>query len=337
MIEGIGGLGIEKFRAGQILEWVYKKHARGFDEMTNLPAALKGLLKEKFFISCLKPSKELISKDGTKKFLFELEDGERIESVFIPSRNTKTVCVSSQVGCKFACGFCASGMAGFRRNLRPAEMVNQVLYAGAGLKPAPAKQRVVTNIVFMGMGEPLDNYDNVLKAIRIINAPYGLNIGQRKITISTSGVAPAIRRLIDEGLRIELSVSLHAPTDNLRSRLMGINKRYPIKELMEAAGEYIGKTSRQVTFEYIMIKGVNDTDRAASELAGLLKGMLAKVNLIPYNPVKGLGYAASLPETMERFKGILEKNKIVSVIRARRGEDIAAACGQLRLNEAAGK
>lgn len=324
LIKELNSLDIEKFRAEQVLNWVYKKFIYDFDKMSNLSAAAKDALKGKFYISVLELIKELVSEDGTIKFLFGLQDGETIESVFIPSKNTSTVCVSSQAGCKFGCEFCASGKNGFVRNLSPSEMVNQVLFL---------KQRKLelTNVVFMGMGEPFDNYDNVLKAVRILNAPYGLNIGQRKITISTCGIIPGIKRLAGEDLQVELSISLHGTNDEARSALMGVNRRYPIKELMAACREYIKETNRQVTFEYVLINGVNDSPKDAEALAKLLRGMIAKVNLIPFNPVEGLEYAAPLPAAVKAFKGMLDKKGAASVIRTTRGRDIAAACGQLRL------
>ena len=318
-------LGLEPFRSSQILDWVYKKCARDFNGMSNLSAACRETLAKKLYISGLKLLKEQVSQDATRKFLFELEDGESIESVFIPSANTDTACISSQVGCRFACSFCASGKKGFVRNLLPAEMVNQVL----SIREVPLR---ITNIVFMGIGEPLDNYDNVLKAARLLNAPYGLNIGQRKITISTAGVVPGIRRLAGEDLQVELSISLHGANDKMRSGIMGINNKYPIKELIAASREYIIKKRRQVTFEYVLIEGLNDSKKDAEELAALIRGMLAKVNLIPLNAVEGLGYAPPGPKQIKGFKDILDKKGITSIVRATRGMDISASCGQLKLS-----
>ncbi len=323
LIREISSLGIELFRAGQILSWVYKSYCFDFNRMTNLSAELKEQLKEKLYISDLQMVKKLESVDGTTKFLFKLEDSEKIESVYIPSKRTDTVCISSQAGCRFSCKFCASGKGGFIRNLRPAEMLNQVLFlkkAGLG----------ITNVVFMGMGEPLDNYNNVLKAVRILNAPYGLGIGQRKITISTCGLVPEIKRLAGEGLQIELSVSLHSSNDKTRSMLMGVNTKYPLKDLIAACKDYINKTNRQVTFEYVLIDGVNNSKKDAQAMAALLKGMLAKVNLIAFNAVEGLDYAAPDRNNIKEFKSLLDEKGIVSTIRNSRGADIDAACGQLR-------
>lgn len=320
LVKEISSLGAEKFRAVQVLSWVYKKHVREFDGMVNLPAGLRDLLKGKFYISGLKQVRELASTDGTRKFLFGLEDSSMIESVFIPSKNTNTACVSSQVGCRFACKFCASGRGGFVRNLRPAEMINQVLQMGIP----------ISNVVFMGMGEPLDNYENVLKAVRQLNAPYALGIGRRKITISTCGIVPGIKRLIKEDLQVELSISLHSPDDKVRSALMGVNNKYPLKELISACREYIKETNRQITFEYVLIKGVNDSRDTAERLAKLIKGLTAKVNLIPYNPSEGTGYLAPGPKSIKEFKQTLDRRGVISIIRVTRGADILAACGQLR-------
>lgn len=348
LIKEIRSAGLEEYRAAQILDWIYKKRVRDFGAMTNLSPGQREALKKKFYISDIEILKELVSKDGTRKFLFGLEDGQKVETVFIPSKNTNTVCVSSQVGCRFACRFCASGKTGFIRNLRPAEMVNQVLHMGTILTKGDSSLQnlkswfencpqlgwrtvPLSNIVFMGMGEPMDNYDNVLQAIRILNAPYGLNIGQRKITISTAGITPAIRRLSGEGLQIELSVSLHSPDDEVRSSIMAVNKKFPLKDLMAALREYIKKTNRQVTFEYVLIRGVNDRPQDAEGLAKLIKGMIAKVNVITFNPVDGLDYLAPERNAIRHFKDILDKNGVASTIRVPRGQDIDAACGQLRL------
>jgi len=324
LAEGIISLGAERFRATQVLDWVYRRCADDFSGMNNLPAELRKTLDEKFYISNLEVARKLESKDGVKKFLFQLKDSEKIESVFIPSKSTSTVCLSSQVGCKFACKFCASGKTGFVRNLRPAEIINQALFFRKN-------KYHVTNVVLMGMGEPLDNYDNVLKAVRLLNAPYGLGVGQRKITISTCGLIPEIKKLAKEKLQIELSVSLHSPNDKTRSTLMGVNKKYPLKDLMEACGGYAKQTNRQITFEYVLIKALNDSKKDAQDLAGLIKGMLAKVNLIAFNPVEGLNYASPGSDSIRVFKGILDRKGIVSTVRNPRGADIEAACGQLRL------
>ncbi len=316
------------FHARQIFSWIYKRQVADFDEMTDLASALRKKLKENFSFSSLKLSRRLKSEDETEKFLFELNDGNFIEAVNIPAEGGRlTGCVSSQVGCKFSCRFCASGLLGFKRNLTVAEIIGQILY----LKEAEEEQKL-THIVFMGIGEPLDNYDNVLKAIRIINSSQGLNIGARRITISTSGLIPGIERLSKEGLQIELSVSLHAAEDKTRSKIMPINKTYPLKDLISSCRDYIKKTNRQITFEYVMIKGLNSDLPSAANLSKILKGLICKINLIPANPVKELNMEP--PNKLEAlfFKNNLIKQGINVTLRRPRGDDILAACGQLRLN-----
>ena len=308
------------FHAQQIFAWIYKKKAKDFAAMTNLPSQLREKLKHKFSLSSLKLRTILRSSDATEKFLFELEDGNLIETVSIPAERRITGCISSQAGCKFACRFCASGALGFKRNLTCAEILEEVLNFAK-----------VTHIVFMGTGEPLDNYDNVLKAIRIINSPQGLNIGARRITISTSGIIPAIKRLAEEGLQIELSVSLHAADNKTRDLIMPVNKKYPLKELISVCKEYIRQTNRQVTFEYILIAGLNSSLQSARNLGTMLKGMNCKVNLIPANPVKELKVLPPEKKEILTFKDSLLKSGINVTLRRPRGTDIDAACGQLRL------
>jgi len=316
-------LSVKGFRAQQILEWVYRRQATSFDAMTNLAPGEREALKKELCVSRIGAVEEFGSKDGTRKLLFGLGDGERIESVYIPSPATNTVCVSSQVGCRFACAFCASGKGGLVRNLSPAEIVDQVMQVRASLP--------VTNVVVMGMGEPFDNYDNVLKAIRIMNAPYGLGIGQRKITVSTCGLIPGIKRFQGEGLQVELSVSLHGARDDVRSRLMPVNKKYPLGELIAACRDYCRKTDRQVTFEYVLMKGVNDSKKDARDVARLVRGMIAKVNLIACNAVECVSYAPPAPVRVREFRDALRREGIPVTLRLSRGGDIAAACGQLRL------
>ena len=318
-----------RFHAGQIFSWIYQKGASSFDEMSNLSASLKARLKESFSLFDLKQLKVLKSLDGTQKLLFTLTEGNLVEAVIIPADERVTGCVSTQVGCKFACRFCASGMLGFKRNLTAAEILDEVLY----LKKESVDHKL-THLVFMGTGEPLDNYDNVLMAIRAINSPKGLNIGARRITISTSGLIPGMNRLSDEGLQIELSVSLHGPDDKTRGMLMPINKKYPVKDLMRACREYVSRTNRQITFEYILLKNVNCSGQQALKLAALLKGLNCKINLIIYNPVKELRFEP--PGKLEAlfFKDALLKSGINCIIRKERGGDIDAACGQLRLKYA---
>lgn len=331
--------GYPSFHAAQIFCWIYQRGAMNFQEMSDLALDLRVELKGKFSISGLKLKQTIESFDGTEKFLFSLDDGNLIEAVSIPAKDRVTGCVSTQAGCKFACSFCASGLLGFKRNLTTAEILEQILY----LK-YHSKQKSLTHLVFMGIGEPLDNYEPVLKAIRIINAKESLNIGARKITISTCGLIPGIKRLQEEGLQIELSVSLHASDNKTRDKLMPVNKKYPLKDLLNACRQYFKKTNRQVTFEYILIKGVNADLKSAANLCIILKGMNCKVNLIPLNTVKEYESGISLqgldkfaiPNKMEIliFKDYLLKHGINSTLRKPRGQDIAAACGQLRLNYA---
>ncbi len=312
--------GEPSFHAQQIFAWIYKKKAKDFALMTNLPVQLREKLEQNFSFSSLRLRKTLRSSDATEKFLFELEDGNLVEAVSIPAKKRITGCVSSQVGCKFACRFCASGALGFKRNLTCAEILEEVL-----------NFTKVTHIVFMGTGEPLDNYENLLKAIRIINSAQGLNIGARRITISTSGIIPEIMRLAKEGLQIELSVSLHAADNQTRDLIMPVNKRYPLKELINTCKEYIRQTNRQVTFEYILIAGLNSDLQSARNLGTMLKGMNCKVNLIPANPVKELKVLPPEKSEILSFKDLLLKSGINVTLRKARGEDIDAACGQLRL------
>jgi 23S rRNA (adenine2503-C2)-methyltransferase len=307
------------FHARQIFTWIYKKGVRDFAEMSDLPSDLRKRLKGKFYLFSLKLIKQLRSKDGTEKFLLEPRDGNLIEVVSIPTEKRITGCISTQVGCKFSCSFCASALSGFKRNLTSAEMIEEVMY----LKP--------THLVFMGIGEPLDNYDNVIKAIRLINSPEALHIGARRITISTCGITPGIKRLSDEGLQIELSVSLHAADDKTRSQIMPVNKKYPLKDLIRACEEYIRKTNRQITFEYILIKGINSDLQSARILSKILKGLNCKVNLILGNPVEGLGIEPPTRTGILSFRGYLLRQGINVTLRKPRGEDIEAACGQLRL------
>jgi 23S rRNA (adenine2503-C2)-methyltransferase len=313
------------FRAGQIFSWIYQKGVCDFDKMSNLPVGLRQRLNGEFLVYSLELAGSQESKDGTKKFLFQLEPGRFIESVSIPTEKRLTGCVSSQAGCKFACAFCASGALGFKRNLSRAEILDQVLYIkNNSLQP-------LTHIVFMGTGEPLDNYDNVLSSIRIINSDYAFNIGARRITISTCGIIPGIRKLAEEGLQLELSVSLHAADDKIRAKLMPVNKVYPIKDLFAALREYVKKTNRQVTFEYILAKGINSDLPNAGKLCKILKGLNCKVNLIPVNPQKELGLEPPAKADILLFREALKKAAVPVTLRLARGQDIEAACGQLRL------
>ena len=315
------------YRCRQILSWIYQKNIFNFAQMLNLPKELRENFKNSFSLLPLALTKKEVSQqDRTAKYLFKLEDNNLIEAVLIPAYERNTLCLSTQVGCRYACRFCASGLLGFKRNLSAAEIVAQALIIKKDIYP-----RHLSNLVIMGIGEPLDNYENLMQAVRIFNAPQGLNIGARKITISTNGLIPGIKRLMGENLQIELSISLHAAVDELRSQLMPINKKYPLAQLILAAKEYTRRTKRLITFEYILIKNINDSEEDAHSLAQLLKGFSCKVNLIFYNPVKELNFTASTSEQIRRFAQILKTGKINLTLRKERGGDINSACGQLRL------
>ena len=321
-------LGLERYRARQVFEWLYKKGIEDFSLMTNLPAGVKTTLARYFSIDDMSLEEIQTSQDMTQKFLLRLKDGSLIESVSIPFKSRLTVCLSTQVGCRFCCAFCASGMLGFKRNLTCAEIVGQLI---AIKKNVPANR--ITNVVFMGIGEPLDNYENCLRAIRLINHEAGIHLGARKMTISTSGLAPAIERLAKEKLQIELSVSLHAAIDKKRDALLPVNKRFPLKVLMKAVRDYITATKRKVTFEYILLGEYNTMVEDAQALVRLMRGLNAGVNLIAYNPVNSrLKFQAPAKLETLFFKSYLLKNGIDTTLRMSRGSDIAAACGQLRYN-----
>ena len=319
--------GEPKFHARQIFSWLYKKPALSFDAMSDLSVGLRDRLEKEFSICDLELASLEKSKDLTEKFLFKLKDSSFIEAVLIPSDGRITACLSTQVGCRFCCHFCASGLLGFKRNLSPGEILDQVWFVKNNLKDGN-----LSNIVFMGTGEPLDNYDNVLKAIRIINSSGGFGIGARKITISTCGLVPGIKKLYSENLQVELSISLHSAIDKIRSSIMPVNKKYPIKELISACREYIEKTDRQITFEYVLIKGLNCDLQNARELAGVISTLkLAKLNLIVANPVKECSVEPPNKLEILLFKDYLVKHGINVTLRKPRGEDINAACGQLRM------
>lgn len=317
--------GEQVFRAKQIFSWIYKKGVSDFDSMSDLSSGLRSQLKYNYCLFDIRLVKSVKSKDGTEKFLFALKDGDLIEAVIIPTEDRVTACISTQVGCKYSCLFCASGLGGFRRNLACSEIIQQILYL--------YNRKKLTHIVFMGTGEPLDNYEAVLKAIRLINSKESLNIGARRITISTSGVIPGIRKLIKEDLQFELSVSLHSADEAVRSYLMPLNKIYPLRVLIEACAEYIKKTGRQITFEYVLIKGLNSDIHSCQKLVALIKDLrLVKVNLIPANPVKECRIEPPGRMEIQMFRNHLSKHKIPATLRKSRGGDIEAACGQLRLS-----
>jgi len=322
--EEFTGKKIPKYRAAQLFYWLYNKNTNQFNDMTNIPNKVKEILNSDYFISRLHLKKFACSIDHTEKYLFRLEDGNLIESVLIFSKNRITECISSQVGCKFNCLFCESGKKGFSRNLEVSEIVNQVLTVKEKINKFPS------NIVFMGIGEPLDNYDNVIKAIHLFNEEKAFNIGARKITISTCGIIPAIKKLMNIGWQVELSISLHAPENKLRNYLMPVNQKYPLLDLIKICKEYTEKTGRQITFEYVLLGEINDSLNHADQLAKLLSDFNSKVNLISYNQGSTTMLRPSTSNRSFLFKNRLIKAGITATIRSSRGSDISAACGQLK-------
>lgn len=316
--------GEKKFRAKQMWEWLYIHQVQSWDEMTNIPKALREKLAADFVFDALEKVKVQESDTGTRKILSRLTDGELIEEVLIPAEDRRTVCVSSQVGCMFGCAFCASGQLGVKRNLKAGEIVGEILSAEREYGER------ITNVVFMGIGEPFDNYDEVMRAIRILNDPDGYCLGARRITISTCGVVPGIQRFENEGLQVELSVSLHATSDAVRDTLMPVNASWPMEELMETCRQYTARTKRIITFEYTMIRDVNDTPEHARELVELLRSFPCRVNLIPLSEIDEYDGKTSRRESVEHFIRQLEKAGINVTIRWSKGIDVNAACGQLR-------
>ena len=323
--EEMAAIGEKSFRAKQLYEWIHVRQARSFDEMTNLSVALRERCRERYDLTTLQVVRMQESKlDGTRKYLFELKDGNLVESVFMRYKHGNSVCISSQVGCKMGCRFCASTLDGWERNLTPAEMLDQI-YAIT----QDTKERV-SNVVVMGTGEPLDNYDNLLRFISLLTDENGLHISQRNVTVSTCGLVPRIYELAEENLQITLALSLHATTDEKRRKLMPIANKYSIDELMEACAYYHQKTGRRVTFEYSMVKGVNDSAEDAQQLTALAKRVGSHINLIPVNPIKERDFVAPDTHYVQVFKNKLEKNRINVTIRREMGRDIDGACGQLR-------
>jgi 23S rRNA (adenine2503-C2)-methyltransferase len=320
-------MGQQKFRAKQIFSWI-ARGARDFDDMTDLSKQLRQDLKLFARVSGLSIRRKLVSSiDGTAKYLFELLDGNVIESVLMEYLHGFTACISSQIGCKMGCSFCASTIAGFRRNLTAGEMLEQILeiQRDSGIR--------VGNVVIMGIGEPFDNYDNVLKFLRLAHDPEGLNIGYRHMTVSTCGLVPEILRFSEENMQVNLAISLHAPNDRIRAAIMPIGRKYSIDKIIEACKIYTERTKRRISFEYALIEGVNDSPENAGELALKLKGLLCHVNLIPVNNVKGVGYRKSDRGHIEEFENLLLRSGIETTVRRELGADINAACGQLRRSE----
>ena len=320
-------LGEKKYRAEQIFNWIYKENVTSFDDMVNLPLTLRDKLKEKFDLHIFKIITKQESVDGTKKYLFDILDGNAIETVLMQYKHGYSICVSSQVGCKMGCKFCASTGIKFARSLEAGEIVEQIQSVERDAKVK------VSNVVFMGIGEPLDNFQNVLKAVELINNPKGINIGARHISISTSGIVPKIYELADRNLQCTLSISLHSASNEKRSEMMPINNLYNIEELMKACKYYIKKTNRRISFEYALAKENNDNLEDAKELVKLLKGMLCHVNLIPINKIEGGKFSKSTNENIIKFRDYLNDHGIVATIRRELGSDIDAACGQLRKKE----
>ncbi len=341
------------YRVTQLLEWLYARHVTTWEAMMNLPKPLRARLAENFSLNALELVRKQGAHDETQKFLWRLRDHSLIESVLIPANpalygddsDRHTLCISTQVGCAYGCKFCASGLDGWKRNLTPDEIVEQILaverqvtsdecrVTGTEITSPVTRHpsRVVDNVVVMGMGEPLANYENLLKALKILNAPWGGGIGARKITISTSGLAPQIRRLAAEPLQFRLAVSLHGSTDEVRNRIMPVNRKHPLKELVAACEDYQAAKGRMITFEYILIAGVNDSPEQIPPLAALAKRLFAKVNLIPYNTVENLPWRRPDESVCEGFLAALKRQKVAVTLRREKGGDIDAACGQLRL------
>lgn len=317
--------GFKKYNAVQIYEWMYQKKVAAFAEMKNLGKDLRLHLEQNYSLEPLTLRKEQTAADGTRKFLFAMKDGLSVETVLMMQDYGMSVCVSSQIGCSMGCSFCASGLKAKSRDLAPAELVGQIVAVEklAGI--------AVTHVVVMGTGEPFDNYENVIEFIRIVNHPKGLAIGQRHITVSTCGIVPRILQYAEEPIRSNLAISLHASNDTLRTRIMKINRAYPLKDVVEACKVYFEKTGRRVTFEYILLKGVNDAPEQADELSDLIRGLNAYVNLIPYNHVKEFLYERTDMDRAMKFYDRLVKRGINAVLRKEQGGDIDAACGQLRL------
>jgi 23S rRNA (adenine2503-C2)-methyltransferase len=323
-------LGEKSFRASQVVQWIHQKGVTDFQQMSNLSQVLRDHLQASTVIHPPEVVYDATSADGTRKWLLQLDDGNRIETVYIPEDDRGTLCVSSQVGCALDCSFCSTGRRGFNRNLSTAEIISQVWLATRLVDEEKKPGRKVTNVVLMGMGEPLLNFDNVVRAVRLMMDDFAYGLSKRRVTVSTAGVVPAIDRLGDI-LDMRLAVSLHAPDDELRNSLVPLNRKYPLTELMAACRRFIDKQNARsrITFEYVLLDGVNDSDQHARELIRLVKGIPTLMNLIPFNPFAGSGYKTSPTKRVERFNKILADAGITTVVRRTRGDDIDAACGQL--------
>ncbi|MBQ5756695.1 MAG: 23S rRNA (adenine(2503)-C(2))-methyltransferase RlmN [Erysipelotrichaceae bacterium] len=320
-------LGEKPFHAKQIFKWLYEKRVSSIDEMSDLSLALRETLKEKYPLKMPAVKTKQESSDGTIKYLFELEDGSLIESVLMVFDYGYSACLTTQVGCNMGCAFCASGLLKKQRDLTPGEIITQALFIQ---KQLDENEERLSNLVIMGTGEPFDNYENVMKALSVLNHPFGLAIGARHISVSTSGLVPKILRFAKEGVQYNLAISLHASNDELRSKLMPVNRAYPLEQLMQALDVYAETNNRRLTFEYLLLSGINDNEKNADELKELLRGRNAYINLIPYNEVKEMDFRSSSPERTLRFYDMLKKRGIAVTLRQKKGDDIDAACGQLR-------
>jgi 23S rRNA (adenine2503-C2)-methyltransferase len=321
----IASFGKERYRTTQILRWLYPQGVHSFDEMTNLSKKLREELTKVSFISNLHPSRTEEAGDGTKKFLFELEDKNRIESVLIPDKDRLTLCISTQAGCAFGCKFCLTGKMGWKRNLTTSEILNQILAARETLD----EKRSITNIVLMGMGEPLANYQNTIKAIELMLHPDAFKFSSRRVTLSTVGLLPEMEKLAKERIRFRLAISLNATDEETRSHLMPVSRRYPLKKVLERCRKFPLQPRSRITFEYVMVKDINDSPRDAKRLLKMLKGIPSKVNLIPLNEAPGIPFKKSSDETVREFQEILIEGGLTTIVRASKGAEISAACGQL--------
>jgi 23S rRNA (adenine2503-C2)-methyltransferase len=324
--EFLGSFGKEKYRSIQILRWLYQKGAQSFDEMTNLSKRFRQDLSQVSFISTLHPLRLEEARDGTKKFLFELEDGNRIESVLIPDKMRLTLCLSTQVGCAFGCRFCLTGKIGWKRNLKSSEILNQILMVRKMLPPKTS----ITNIVLMGMGEPLANYTNSLKAIELMAHPDAFNFSSRRITLSTVGLLPELERLAKEKISFRLAISLNASDEETRSQLMPSNRRYPLKKILALCRSFPLRRRTRITFEYVMVEGMNDSPQDAKRLLRILKGVPSKVNLIPLNEAPEIPFRRPSDERVKQFQEILMEGGLTAIVRTSKGREISAACGQLQ-------
>jgi 23S rRNA (adenine2503-C2)-methyltransferase len=321
----IASFGKERYRTTQILRWLYQKGVHSFDEMTNLSKKFRKELTKVSFISNLHPSRIEEARDGTKKFLFELEDKNRVESVLIPDKDRLTLCISTQAGCAFGCKFCLTGKMGWKRNLTTSEILNQIL----AVRETLDGKRSITNIVLMGMGEPLANYENTMKAIELMLHPDAFKFSSRRVTLSTVGLLPEMERMAKERIRFRLAISLNATDEETRSHLMPVNRRYPLKKVLDLCRKFPLQPRSRITFEYVMVKDINDSPRDAKRLLKMLKGIPSKVNLIPLNEAPGIPFKRPSDETVREFQEILMEGGLTAIVRASKGAEISAACGQL--------